>query len=69
MRQRIIKQELEWVRQSPRARQAKGKARINAYEQLLSEGEERAPERVEIAIPVPPRLGDVASVAAAVHDA
>jgi ATPase subunit of ABC transporter with duplicated ATPase domains len=44
---------------SPRARQAKGKARINAYEELVKEGAERVPERVEIAIPVPQRLGDV----------
>jgi ATP-binding cassette ChvD family protein len=56
---RTLKRELEWIQMSPRARQAKGKARINAYEQLLSEGEERAPEKVEIAIPVPKRLGDV----------
>jgi ATPase subunit of ABC transporter with duplicated ATPase domains len=44
---------------SPRARHAKGKARINAYEQLLADGQQRAPERVEIAIPIPERLGDV----------
>ena len=56
---RTLSRELEWIKMSPRARQAKGKARINAYEQLVKAGGERAPERVEIAIPVPPRLGDV----------
>ncbi len=56
---RTLARELEWIQMSPRARQAKGKARINAYEQLLSEGQDRAPEKVEIAIPVPQRLGDV----------
>ena len=58
-RARTLQRELEWIRMAPKARQAKGKARINAYEQLLVEGRERAPERVEIAIPVPARLGDV----------
>jgi len=55
---RTLARELEWIKMSPRARQAKGKARINAYEDLMREGVERAPERVEIAIPVPQRLGD-----------
>ena len=54
---------------SPRARQAKGKARINAYEKLLSEGHDRAPDRVEIPIPVPQRLGDVVVEAEAVRKA
>ena len=58
-RARTLERELEWIQMSPRARQAKGKARINAYEQLLSEGQQRTSDRVEIAIPVPPRLGDV----------
>ena len=44
---------------SPRARQAKSKARISAYEALRGEEEQRVPETVEIAIPPPPRLGDV----------
>ena len=44
---------------SPRARQAKGKARINAFEALRAEEEKRLPESVEIAIPPGPRLGDV----------
>ncbi|MEK9660502.1 MAG: energy-dependent translational throttle protein EttA, partial [Alphaproteobacteria bacterium] len=58
-RQRTIKHELEWVRQSPRARQAKNKARISAYERLVAESNERAPERQQITIPAGPRLGDL----------
>ncbi|MCH7825274.1 MAG: energy-dependent translational throttle protein EttA, partial [Acidobacteria bacterium] len=56
---RTLKRELEWVRMAPRARQAKGKARLNAYEQLLQENTERLPESVEIYIPPGPRLGDI----------
>jgi len=66
---RTLERELEWMRMSPRARQAKGKARINAYEKLLSEGHDRAPDRVEIPIPVPQRLGDVVVEAEAVRKA
>ncbi len=62
-RARTLSRELEWIKMSPRARQAKGKARINAYEELVKEGGERAPEKVEIAIPVPQRLGDKVVVA------
>ncbi|MEM9174405.1 MAG: energy-dependent translational throttle protein EttA [Myxococcota bacterium] len=62
-RARTLNRELEWIKMSPRARQAKGKARINAYEELVKEGGERAPEKVEIAIPVPERLGDKVVVA------
>jgi ATP-binding cassette ChvD family protein len=58
-RRRTLARELEWVRQSPRARQAKSKARIAAFEALRAEEESRAPETVEIAIPPGPRLGDV----------
>ena len=58
-RQRTLAREMEWIRMSPRARQAKSKARISAYENLRGEEENRAPETVEIAIPPPPRLGDV----------
>ncbi|MCZ6464233.1 MAG: energy-dependent translational throttle protein EttA [Proteobacteria bacterium] len=58
-RARTLDRELEWIQMSPRARQAKGKARISAYEKLLAEGQERVSENVEIAIPVPQRLGDV----------
>ncbi len=59
--QRTLQRELEWIRMSPRARQAKGKARLNAYEAMVAEAEQ-APERVdklEISIPPGPRLGDV----------
>ena len=56
---RTLARELEWIKMSPRARQAKGKARINAFEDLMKEGSSRAPEKVEISIPVPKRLGDV----------
>ena len=62
-RSRTLKRELEWINMSPRARQAKGKARINAYEKLLSDGEQRVAGKAEIAIPVPKRLGDVVVVA------
>ena len=58
-RRRTLERELEWIRMSPRARQAKGKARISAFEKLRSEEESRAPESVEILIPPGPRLGDV----------
>jgi ATP-binding cassette ChvD family protein len=58
-RKRTLERELEWIRMSPRARQATGKARINAFEQLRAEEERRAVESVEIAIPPGPRLGDV----------
>jgi ATP-binding cassette ChvD family protein len=59
-RQRSLKRELEWVRLSPRARQAKSKARLQAYEQLVSEsGIEARGETNEIYIPPGPRLGDV----------
>ena len=58
-RRRTLARELEWVRQSPRARQAKSKARIAAFEALRAEEEARLPESVEINIPPGPRLGDV----------
>ncbi len=59
-RQRTLARELEWVRMAPRARQAKSKARLKAYEQLLSEsGVEARGETNEIYIPPGPRLGDV----------
>jgi ATP-binding cassette ChvD family protein len=58
-RQRTLARELEWVRASPRARQAKSKARLAAYEQLLAEEQEQREETVEISIPPGPRLGDV----------
>ncbi len=58
-RQRTLARELEWVRMSPRARQAKSKARVKAYEQLVAQEQQRLPETVEITIPPGPRLGDV----------
>ena len=58
-RRRTLARELDWVRQSPRARQAKSKARIQAFEALRAEEEARLPETVEITIPPGPRLGDV----------
>src|SRR5205085_10285459 len=58
-RQRTLERELEWIRMSPRARQAKGKARLNAYEDLLKEETSRRIESVEIYIPPGPRLGDI----------
>jgi ATP-binding cassette ChvD family protein len=58
-RQRALQEELEWVRQSPRARQAKSRARIGAYEKLLSQAYERAPGTAQIIIPPGPRLGDL----------
>jgi ATP-binding cassette ChvD family protein len=58
-RQRTLERELEWIRMSPRARQAKGKARLNAYEELLSQDSAQRIERGEIYIAPGPRLGDV----------
>jgi ATP-binding cassette ChvD family protein len=60
-RRRTLAHELEWIRMSPKARQAKGKARINAFDQLVSEAEsaERRAEKVQISIPPGPRLGDL----------
>jgi sulfate-transporting ATPase len=57
-RARTLERELEWVRMSPRARQAKGKARINRYEELLAEGEKEDIRTAEILIPNGPRLGN-----------
>src|SRR5262249_52664388 len=60
-RRRTLQRELEWVRMAPRARQAKGKARITAYDRLVAEAEsvERRQEKVQISIPPGPRLGDL----------
>lgn len=60
-RRRTLERELEWVRMAPRARQAKGKARLSNYEQLLTEAQaaDRGNDRLEIVIPPGPRLGDV----------
>ena len=58
-RQRALERELEWVRQSPKGRHAKSKARITAYEELLASQQEKRNEELEIFIPAGPRLGDV----------
>ena len=58
-RRRTLQHELEWVRQSPRARQAKSKARLQAYEQMLAEGERKSLDNAQIVIPPGPRLGDI----------
>jgi sulfate-transporting ATPase len=59
LRQKTLARELEWINAAPRARQAKSKARIAAYEQLLSQSAERAERDLEIYIPPGPRLGDL----------
>ena len=58
-RQRTLQHELEWIRMSPKARQAKGQARVTAYEKLLSQEQEKVRKDLEIYIPPGPRLGDV----------
>jgi len=58
-RQKTLQRELEWIRMSPKGRQAKGKARINSYEALLSQEKEKLAEGLEIYIPAGPRLGQV----------
>jgi energy-dependent translational throttle protein EttA len=58
-RQKTLQRELEWIRMSPKARRAKGKARINAYETLLDNQNEKRRDDLEIPIPPGPRLGDV----------
>jgi len=62
-RQRTLARELEWIQQSPRARQAKNKARITAYEALVAQERDRAPEDIQIQIAPGPRLGDTVIVA------
>jgi sulfate-transporting ATPase len=59
-RQKTLERELEWIRMAPKARHAKGKARVTAYENLLNQETERRREDLEIYIPPGPRLGDVA---------
>ncbi len=58
-RQRTLAHELDWIRASPRARQAKSKARISAYETLLAEALDKSPGHSQITIPPGPRLGDL----------
>ncbi|MEQ8208688.1 MAG: energy-dependent translational throttle protein EttA [Lacipirellulaceae bacterium] len=57
-RQKTLARELEWIRMSPKARQSKSKARVNAYEQMVAEEFEDRPEELEIQIPPGPRLGE-----------
>ncbi len=68
-RQKTLQRELEWIRMSPRARQSKGKARLNAYEELLNEDTAQKIEQVEIYIPPGPRLGDLVVEARGVRKA
>lgn len=56
-RRKTLERELEWVRMAPKARQAKGKARLNSYDRLLNEDQKQREERLEIFIPNGPRLG------------
>ena len=58
-RQRTLDRELEWIRQGPKARQAKSKARVTAYEALLAQQNEKSQETAQIYIPAGPRLGDL----------
>ncbi len=58
-RQKTLQRELEWIRMSPKGRQAKGKARLNTYEALLNQEDEKRAEELEIFIPPGPRLGKV----------
>ncbi|MFO1189164.1 MAG: energy-dependent translational throttle protein EttA [Alphaproteobacteria bacterium] len=58
-RQKQLAHELEWVRQSPKGRQAKAKARVASYEALLAQGQSQAPQAGQIVIPAGPRLGDL----------
>lgn len=62
-RQRTLERELEWIRMAPRARQAKSKARLTAYEELLNADQKEKLTRAEIVIPAGPRLGDEVVVA------
>jgi ATP-binding cassette ChvD family protein len=58
-RRRTLEHELEWIRMSPKARQSKGRARLNRYEELVNQKEDQVAEDLEIYIPPGPRLGDV----------
>ncbi len=58
-RQKTLERELEWIRMSPKGRQAKGKARLTRYDEILNEKQEKSSENLEIYIPPGPRLGDI----------
>ena len=62
-RQKTLERELEWIRQTPSARQAKGKARVARYEELLAQNPEKLAEELEIYLPPGPRLGNVVAEA------
>ncbi len=68
-RVKSLSRELDWVRAAPRARQAKSKARINAYEKLLAEGQQKQVDTARISIPAGPRLGDIVINANAISKA
>jgi len=68
-RQKTLQRELEWIRMSPRGRQAKGKARINSYEAMLNQESDKKVQDLEIFIPAGPRLGQVVIEASAVRKA
>ena len=68
-RVKSLSRELDWVRAAPKARQAKSKARINAYEKLLAEGQQRQVDTARISIPAGPRLGDIVINANAISKA
>ena len=68
-RRRTLERELEWIRMAPRARQAKGRARLSAYERLLAEDPAQRMATAEITIPPGPRLGDVVVEAAGLRKA
>jgi ATP-binding cassette ChvD family protein len=68
-RQKTLERELEWIRQSPRARQAKSKARVNSYEKLLAEDQKDKIDEMEIYIPPGPRLGNLVFEASGVSKA
>ena len=68
-RVKSLSRELDWVRAAPKARQAKSKARINAYEKLLAEGQQKQVDAARISIPAGPRLGDIVINANAISKA
>ena len=68
-RVKSLSRELDWVRAAPKARQAKSKARINAYEKLLAEGQQKQVDTARISIPAGPRLGDIVINANAISKA
>jgi len=68
-REKALKQELEWIRMAPKARQSKSKARINAYESMLAQDEKDREDELEIQIPAGPHLGDMVIEATNVNKA